>query len=294
MTVLVTGATGLVGSLVVEGLVTAGVPVRALTRSPEGGYFPDGVTPVRGDLLDVDALRAALTGVSTIFVLSAVVAEELTATLLTLDLAREAGVKGIVYLSVYRGGDFSDVAHLNAKFAAERMIEQADLPATVLRPTYFAQNDAALKDALVGGGIYPTPLGHVGVSIVDVSDVADAAVIELLRREREETVLPRVVYDLVGPDVWTGPALAQIWSEALGKTVGYRGDDLDGPEKQMRQFLPAWYAFEIRQMLARFQADGAVATEEGLADLQALLGRVPRSYRDFATETAHQWLTASA
>jgi len=291
MTVLVTGATGLVGSLVVEGLVAAGVPVRALTRSPEGGYFPDGVTPVRGDLLDVDALRAALTGVSTIFVLSAVVAEELTATLLTLDLAREAGVKGIVYLSVYRGGDFSDVAHLNAKFAAERMIEQADLPATVLRPTYFAQNDAALKDALVGGGIYPTPLGHVGVSIVDVSDVA---VIELLRREREETVLPRVVYDLVGPDVWTGPALAQIWSEALGKTVDYRGDDLDGPEKQMRQFLPAWYAFEIRQMLARFQADGAVATEEGLADLQALLGRVPRSYRDFATETAHQWLTASA
>ncbi len=294
MTVLVTGATGLVGSLVVEGLVAAGVPVRALTRSPEGGYFPDGVTPVRGDLLDVDALRAALTGVSTIFVLSAVVAEELTATLLTLDLAREAGVKGIVYLSVYRGGDFSDVAHLNAKFPAERMIEQADLPATVLRPTYFAQNDAALKNALVGGGVYPTPLGHVGVSIVDVSDVADAAVIELLRREREETVLPRVVYDLVGPDVWTGPALAQIWSEALGKTVDYRGDDLEGPEKQMRQFLPAWYAFEIRQMLARFQADGAVATEEGLADLQALLGRVPRSYRDFATETAHQWLTASA
>lgn len=294
MTVLVTGATGLVGSLVVEGLVAGGVPVRALTRSPEGGYFPDGVTPVRGDLLDVDALRAALTGVSTIFVLSAVVAEELTATLLTLDLAREAGVKGIVYLSVYRGGDFSDVAHLNAKFAAERMIEQADLPATVLRPAYFAQNDAALKDALVGGGIYPTPLGHVGVSIVDARDVADAAVIELLRREREKTVLPRVVYDLVGPDVWTGPALAQIWSEALGRTVDYGGDDLDGPEKQMRQFRPAWFAFEIRQMLARFQADGAVATEEGLAGLQAVLGRVPRSYRDFATETAHQWLTASA
>ncbi len=294
MTVLVTGATGLVGSLVVEGLVAGGVPVRALTRSPEGGHFPDGVTPVGGDLLDVDALRAALAGVSTVFVLSAVMAEELTGTLLALDLAREAGVKGIVYLSVYRGGDFSDVAHLNAKFAAERMIEQADLPATVLRPAYFAQNDAELKGALAGGGVYPIPLGHVGVSIVDARDVADAAVIELLRREREETALPRVVYDLVGPDALTGPALAQIWSEALGKTVGYGGDDLDGPEKQMRQFRPAWFAFEIRQMLARFQADGAAATGEGLAGLQALLGRAPRSYRDFAAETARQWLTASA
>ncbi len=293
MTVLVTGATGLVGSMVVEGLVEAGVPVRALTRSPEEAHFPEGVTPVRGDLLDVDALRSALTGVSTMFLLSAVMAEELTGTLLTLGLAREAGVTGIVYVSVYCGGDFSDVAHLNAKFAAERMIEQAELPATILRPTYFAQNDAALKGALVGGGIYPIALGHLGVSIVDARDVSDAAVIELLRREHATTPLPSAVYDLVGPDAWTGPMLAQIWSEVLGKTVGYPGDDLDGPEMQMRQVHPAWFAYEIRQMLARFQSDGAVATEEGLSDLEALLGRVPRSYRDFATETAHQWLTAS-
>ncbi len=220
MTVLVTGATGLVGSMVVEGLVEAGVPVRALTRSPEEAHFPEGVTPVRGDLLDVDALRSALTGVSTMFLLSAVMAEELTGTLLTLGLAREAGVTGIVYVSVYCGGDFSDVAHLNAKFAAERMIEQAELPATILRPTYFAQNDAALKGALVGGGIYPIALGHLGVSIVDARDVSDAAVIELLRREHATTPLPSAVYDLVGPDAWTGPMLAQIWSEVLGKTVG--------------------------------------------------------------------------
>ncbi|MGD0391674.1 MAG: NmrA family NAD(P)-binding protein [Acidimicrobiales bacterium] len=79
-----------------------------------------------------------------------------------------------------------NVAHLNAKFAAERMIEQADLPATILRPTYFAQNDTGLKGALVGGGIYPIALGQHGVSIVDARDVADAdaAVIELLRREQ--------------------------------------------------------------------------------------------------------------
>ena len=66
--------------------------------------------------------------------------------------------------------------------------------------------------------------------------------------------------------------LADLWSEVLGKSVGYLGDDLDGPEMQMRQTHPAWFAYELRQMLARFQADGAVANEKGLADLEGLLG----------------------
>ncbi|MGD0391675.1 MAG: hypothetical protein ABSC41_03435 [Acidimicrobiales bacterium] len=88
-------------------------------------------------------------------------------------------------------------------------------------------------------------------------------------------------------------ACGDLWSEVLGKSVGYLGDDLDGPEMQMRQTHPAWFAYELRQMLARFQADGAVANEKALADLEGLLGRVPRSYRVFAVETAHEWLTPS-
>ena len=58
--ILVTGATGNVGSVVVEQLVEAGLDVRAFTRSPEKVTFSRGVTPFKGDLLDVDALRAAI------------------------------------------------------------------------------------------------------------------------------------------------------------------------------------------------------------------------------------------
>jgi hypothetical protein len=73
MSVLVTGATGTVGSVVVKQLVAAGLDVRAFTRSPEKATFPRGVTPFKGELLDVDALRAAIDGIEAVFLLSPVV-----------------------------------------------------------------------------------------------------------------------------------------------------------------------------------------------------------------------------
>ncbi|MDG9706534.1 SDR family oxidoreductase, partial [Streptomyces sp. DH37] len=67
MTILVTGATGTVGRQIVEQLVKRGADVRALVRDPAKASFPAGVAVVQGDLLDVDSLRNALSGVSTLF-----------------------------------------------------------------------------------------------------------------------------------------------------------------------------------------------------------------------------------
>ena len=290
MTILVTGATGTVGSLVLTQLAERGsAPVRALTRSPEAASFPEGVTAVAGDLLDVDAMRAALDGVDTLFLLSAVAAEELTATLLTLNAAREQGIKGIVYLSIYQAENQIEVPHYAAKVAAERMIEQLDLPATILRCNYFAQNDIGAREALLQGGIYPAPLGEVGISVVDVRDVADVAVLELVRRVEAPGPVPREVYDLVGPDALTGPDIARIWGDLLGRPVSYGGNDLGPFTQMMRSFAPAWMAEDMRHMMARFQKEGLIATPAGLQHLTDRLGRPPRSYRDFAAELVHQW-----
>jgi uncharacterized protein YbjT (DUF2867 family) len=81
MSVLVTGATGTVGSVVVPRLVAAGMDVRAFTRSPEKVTFAPGVTPFKGELLDADALRAAMDGVEAVFLLSPVVPDELNVTI---------------------------------------------------------------------------------------------------------------------------------------------------------------------------------------------------------------------
>jgi uncharacterized protein YbjT (DUF2867 family) len=263
--------------------------VRALTRTPEKARFPAGVTAVKGDLLDADAMRVALKGVSTLFLLVPNDADELTQAVNTLSLAREAGVKGIVYLSVTRSDEYTDVPHFTAKYAVERMIEALDLPATILRPSYFIQNDVMLKGALQGAGIYPSPIGSRGVSMVDIGDIADAAVIELVRRERAVGPLPRKMVELSGPDALTGPQVAQIWADILGREVRYGGSDLDAFEKQMRTVAPAWKAYDMRAMFRRYQQDGAVASTEQLRQLTELLGRAPRSYREFALEVARSW-----
>ena len=123
MAILVTGSTGVVGKQVLEHLSGSGAQVRALTRTPEKAHFPDSVTAVQGDLSDVDGLRRAMNGVSTLFLLAPNAPDELTQALQTLSVAREADVKGVVYLSVFKGAEYVDVPHFTGKHTVERMID---------------------------------------------------------------------------------------------------------------------------------------------------------------------------
>ncbi len=289
MTILVTGSTGTIGSQVLTHLQGQGAEMRALTRSPEKAQVPAGVIPVGGEVGDIESFRSALAGVSTLFLLVPNLADELTQAMLALTVAREAAVKGIVYLSVFKGEAYADVPHFAGKATVERMIQALNLPATVLRPAYFIQNDLRQKDLLLGPGVYGAPVGARGVSMVDIRDIAAAAAIELLRRERAPGPLPHAAYDLVGPDSLTGEAIAAIWSETLGRSVRYGGDDLVVMEQRLRAMLPGWHALDLRLMFQRYQSDGAASDPSGIERLTALLGRAPRSYRDFARDAAAQW-----
>jgi uncharacterized protein YbjT (DUF2867 family) len=289
MTILVTGSTGTIGSQVLTHLQGQDAEVRALTRSPEKARVPPGVIPVGGDLGDIDSFRAAMIGVSTLFLLVPNVADELTQAMLALTVAREAHVKGVVYLSVFKGEAYADVPHFAGKATVERMIRALDLPATVLRPAYFIQNDLRQKNLLLDRGVYGAPVGAKGVSMVDIRDIGAAAAIEIIRRERAPGPLPHNTYDLVGPDSLTGEVIAAIWSEALDRPVRYGGDDLVVMEQRLKAMLPGWHALDLRLMFQRYQNDGAVADSAAIERLTALIGRAPRSYRDFAYDAASQW-----
>ena len=204
-------------------------------------------------MTDVVSMRAALEGVHTLFLLNAAVPGEVTQALLTLDLAREAGVQRIVYFSVFNSALFDDVPHFASKHLAERVIDAQALPATVLRPAAFMQNDLMLRDALKAG-VYPQPIGGVGLAMVDTRDIAEAAAVELLRRERAPHPLPRTTIELVGPDTLTGADVAAIWASVLGRQVRYGGDDLAGYEKQVAGMMPGWQAHDFRVMLRAMRA----------------------------------------
>ncbi|WP_369719675.1 NmrA/HSCARG family protein [Bradyrhizobium sp. LLZ17] len=286
MTILVTGATGTVGRQVVEQLVKRDADVRALVRDPAKAGFPAGVNVAKGDMLDVDSLRSALSGVSTLFLLNAVVPDEFTQALIALNLAREAGIERIVYLSVIHSDRYVNVPHFAGKFGVERMIEQMDFKATILRPAYFLNNDLTVKDVVTGYGVYPMPIGSKGLAMIDARDIGEIAAIELIRRESSATPLPPDRINLVGPDTLTGAKAAAIWSEVLGRPIAYGGDDTAGFEKNLRQFMPSWMAFDMRLMSERFLSEGMIPEAGDVERLTALLGRPLRSYRNFVAEIA--------
>lgn len=286
MTILVTGATGAIGSQVVQQLAERGADVRAFVRDPAKASFPAGVSVVQGDLFDIGSVREAMSGVSTLFLLNAVAADEFTQALIALNLAHEAGIERIVYLSVIHSDLYVNVPHFAVKFAAERMIEQMGFNATILRPAYFMQNDITVKDVVTGHGVYPMPIGDKGLAMIDTRDIAEVAAIELLQHERSDTPLPRDRINLVGPDTLAGADVAAIWSDVLARPILYPGNDTAGFEQNLRQFMPDWTAFDMRLMSERFISEGMIPAAGDVARLVELLGRPLRTYRDFASEIA--------
>lgn len=286
MTILVTGATGTVGREVVQHLLQRGATVRALVRTPVNANLPAGVELRQGDQLDVDALRTAFNGVSTLFLLNAVTADEFTQALITLNVAREAGVRRVVYLSVIHSDRYVNVPHFAGKYGVERMIEQMGFSATILRPAYFMDNDLTVKDVVQGYGVYPMPIGSKGLAMIDTRDIAEIAALELIARDQAPADSAVTRLNLVGPEALTGADVAGIWSAVLGRPIAYGGDDAASFEQNLRQFMPPWMAYDMRQMAERFISDGMLPAAGDVERLMQLLGRPLRSYQGFATEVA--------
>ena len=164
MKILVIGGTGHVGSEVVKELQKRKADVRILIRKEETPA-PAGVQVMVGDLLDPVSVQKALHGVDKLYLLNAVSPDELTQGLIAYDLARKLKLKHIVYHSVFRVDHFKDVPHFASKLAIESALREFDLPFTIIRPNYFFQNDASLKDPLTKGGHLPDASwygGHFG------------------------------------------------------------------------------------------------------------------------------------
>ena len=285
MKVLVIGGTGTVGSQVARELVARGAEVSVLTRSAEkAGKLPGGIRAVTGDLLDPKIVRTVFTGQDGVFLLNPVSATETHEGLMAVNGARMAGVKRLAYLSVHDVDAAPHLPHFGSKIAVEIALKASGVPVTILRPNNYYQNDDWVKDALLKSGVYPQPIGGVGISRVDVRDIAEAAAIALTAKGHEGQK-----YNLVGPRPWTGADTAEAWGRALGRKIAYAGDDLDAWEAQSLQYLPPWMVFDFRLMYAFFQKSGLKATGADVDRLTKLLGHAPRSFEDFAAETAFAW-----
>jgi len=288
--VLVTGATGTVGSELVKELLQRRADVRVFTRKqPKPGTFPGAVEVALGDLTDPVSVAEAMKGVDELFLLIGNVPDEFTQALTAYGLAKKAGLKHVTYLSVFKADQFLEVPHFAAKSAVEQAIRAGGIPYTILRPGYFVQNERRLKPVLTGPGIYPIPAGNQGLAAVDVRDIAEAAAITLTEKSHAGNT-----YDLVSSEMLTGPGAAATWSKVLGKKITYAGHgDFDGFEAQLRNTgTPSWIAYDLRVMFQGYVERGLSNTEDQTARFAALLGHQPRTYSSFAEELAKEWAAA--
>jgi uncharacterized protein YbjT (DUF2867 family) len=285
MRILVIGGTGTVGSHVVRELLARKVKVQVLTRSSDKAKgLPAGAVGVVGDLLDPVTVRPVFKDIDCVFMLTALSTTETHEGLMAVNGMRMSGVKHIAYMSVHNLEQALHLPHFGSKLPIETILKTSGISCTILRPNNFFQNDYLFKDVMIKHGVYPQPIGDVGLSRVDVRDISEAAAIVLTTPGHEGQT-----YALVGPDILTGKSTAEAWSRALGKTIFYGGNDLDAWERQSLQFLPPWMVFDFRLMYEFFQDKGLKATRSEIESLSKLLGRSPRNFEDFVAETAGLW-----
>ena len=128
------------------------------------------------------------------------------------------------------------------------------------------------------------PIGTAGITTADMRDIAEAAAISLTEEGHEQQT-----YDIVGPTLISGLGNAALWSKLLGKEIKYTGHNFDQWEQSMRVNMPSWSAYDLRMMFQGYFDRGFASTETEVARLTKLFGRAPRSYEDFAVETAWLW-----
>lgn len=175
--ILVTGATGIVGSRVSAALANTDHDVRTLVRDPAAAaaLLPDGIRPVRGDYADPASLDAALDGVDAVFLACGNLPQQVEFEIRMVDRAAAAGVRRIVKLSA-RGADLaSPVAFWDWHAQIENHLAASGVPSVVLRPGFLMTNLMASADAVREHGLLVAPAGTARIAMVDPRDVTAVA-----------------------------------------------------------------------------------------------------------------------
>ena len=277
--IVVIGGTGNVGSPAVQELLKRGAQVRVMTRSAgKIASLPKGVEGVTGSMLQPESLPAVFAGASKLFLITPLDRDETAQGIDAVDAAVAAGIRQIVYLSVHHADKALMIPHFVSKLPIEGVIRASGVDYTILRPDHFFQNELPVLDA-IRAGVYPQPIGNVGLHRVDVRDIAEAAAIVLTEPGHSGKT-----YSIVGPRAWTGAQIAEVLTRHLGRPVVYTGDDLKAWATQMRAFLPGWLVRDLEIMFQHLLHAGLTATQTEIDELTLLLGHAPRSYEAFVRE----------
>lgn len=247
MTILVTGATGSVGRLVVDHLVAAGAPVRALTVDPRRAALPAGVEVAVGSVLRPETLPAALAGVDRMYLAPAPrTAAEVVAR------AGDAGVAHVVDLSGEPGTWWGEVT---------RAVEAGAPRWTHLWPGDFMENTLTWAPGVAATRTVREPWPHGRSAPIAMDDVARVAATALLTSTHHGAAL-----SLTGPEVLTRVDLAERIGAALGEPVAFVTVTRDEAVADLEPTMGGDAAWYVDTVLAG-NVDGPAAAMTTVADV---------------------------
>ena len=276
--VLVTGSTGRVGRMVVDGLVHAGVRVRALTRQPVTATWPPDVEVVAGDFALPESLEPALRDVGTVFLVWTV--PFATAPDVVERLARR--VTRVVYLSAPHRTPhpFFQQPNAMAKLHAdiEQLIADSGMLSTIIRPGMFASNALGWWAPTVRSGRpIRWPYGAAKTAPVDDRDVA-AATVRVITDEAQAGA----DHVLTGPESLSQVEQVRIIATAIGRDIAF--EELS-PEEFRRETANTWPRPAVEMLLAAW---GAALAEPAYvtSSVSDILGTPARTFHQWAIDHA--------
>lgn len=273
--VLVLGASGTVGSLLVPALVAAGQRVRAASRHARAVA---GAEAVRFDFADPATHGPALDGVDRLYLLMPADQSQVEAYLLPVVAAAAArGVKTV--LQSVMGVEHEPA---NPYRQVELALQRAQPNAVILRPNWFADNFHGLWAPAVAQGVIVLPAGTGATSFIDASDIAACALAALTSGRFDGQA-----FTLTGPQATDYDAAARLLSQAAGRSIVYRAID---DETFVAQLQAAGVPQDHGRMLAGlFSAVRAGETAHVSDAVERMTGRPARTLAQYAVDHAAKW-----
>ena len=280
-TILVTGATGNVGSAVVRELGDRGLPVRAFVRDPDRAAAvlgPD-VELAVGDFAEPASVRAALEGIEVVFLACGNVPPQVEYETGLIDAAAQAGVRRLVKLSALGAEPGSPVAFWDWHARIERHLEASGVPWVNLRPRYFMTNLLGFAVTIRSAGAVFAPAEGVKIPMIDPRDVAATAAALLAGDGHEGRT-----YELTGPEPITFSDVAAHLSEVTGRPVRFVPvPDAAALEGLGQAGLPDWLAENIVAVFGMLRDDPSAQVTDAVA---AISDRQPRHLAEFLADHA--------